>query len=203
MGSAATPSPCESSSWLTLVVVFASEGKTWHGPRVRLYQRVRSLVEQCREHMSYPPSMRLRLYTGRTKMSPNQLLHDYHSLHDGSTVRVLSGDAAGSVTAVVRAADARVDDMLAAVSHGIAKGCVPRLTMDGCGGTYLLSSGQGGGPGLSLCLSLPVSLCLCISLSLSLCFSLSLCVCVPLNLRLVMAGQLPCSSLKTRRPAPR
>ena len=145
MGSANTPSPCEESSWLTLVVVFDT-GKTWHGPRVRLYQRVRTLVEQCREHMSYPPSMRLRLYTGRTKMSPSRLLHDYHSLHDGSTVRVLSGDAAGSVTAVVRAADARVDDLLSAVSRGIAKGCVPRLTMDGCGGTYLLSAGQGGGP---------------------------------------------------------
>ncbi len=137
--------PCESSSWLTLVVVFDS-GKTWHGPRVRLYQRVRTLVEQCREHMSYPPSLRLRLYTGRTKMAPNMLLHDYHSLHNGSTVRVISGDAAGSITAVVRAPDTRMDDILAAVSRGIAKGCVPRLTMDGCGGTYLLSSGQGGGP---------------------------------------------------------
>lgn len=142
---AAGGTPCESSSWLTLIVVFDS-GNTWHGPRVRLYQRVRALVEQCREYMSYPPSLRLRLYTGRTKMTPNALLHDYHSLHDGSTVRVVCGDTAGSITAVVRAPDGRVDGMLAAVSRGIAKGCVPRLTMDGCGGTYLLSSGQGGGP---------------------------------------------------------
>lgn len=148
-GLTTSPPQCESSSWLKLVVIFPSDTGVgvWHGPSVRLYQRVRTLVEQCRQHGGLPPALRLRLYTGRTRMAPNQLLHDYHSLHDGSTVRVLCGDSNGNVAPVVRAAeDPRVDAMLGAVSRGIAKGCVPRLTMDGCGGTYLLSSGDGSGP---------------------------------------------------------
>lgn len=143
---AATSSPCEVTSWLTLRAVFSDGKPPWHGPTVRLFQRVVVLVDQCRERGGYPPGARLRLYSGRTRMAPNNLLHDYHSLHDGSTVRVLCEDSAGNLAAVVRAADPRIDLMLAAVTKGMSKGCVPRLTLDGCGGTYLLSSGDGSGP---------------------------------------------------------
>ena len=143
---AAASTPCEVTSWLTLRAVFSDGKPAWHGPKVRLFQRVVVLIDQCRERGGYPPGARLRLYSGRTRMAPKNLLHDYHSLHDGSTVRVLCEDSGGNLAAVVRASDPRVDVMLSAVSTGMTKGCAPRLTLDGCGGTYLLSSGDGSGP---------------------------------------------------------
>ena len=153
-GAATSASSPGESSWLTLAVEMPGV-EPWRGPRVRLYQKVRVLERLIRAHFGLAPADSLRLYSGRTRLAPNRLLHDYHRVHDGSTVRVrhsvrdaAAKESAGYVAAVVRAQqDIRVDSILNEVSRGFARGCVPRLTLDGCGGTYLMSSGAGGAHG--------------------------------------------------------
>ena len=119
------------------------------GQRVRLWQHVRTMREQIREHFLFDASATIHLYSGRTQLLPKKLLHDYHSIHHGSTIRALcksnAGGGASPFVVVVKPDDPRLDQLVQKVSRGIKRGCKPKLTSDGCGGTYLLSARGGMG----------------------------------------------------------
>eukprot|EP01048_Picozoa_sp_COSAG05_P025160 COSAG05_NODE_6269_length_987_cov_1.566441_1_plen_239_part_01 len=137
------------ATWLTLVVEVPGH-PPWRSLRVRLWQHVRTMREQIREHFGLEQSAGIHLCSGRAQLLPKKLLHDYHSIHHGSTIRALYKTQAGGAIAVVAKPEGllgrQVDQLVEKVLRGIKRNCKPKLTADGCGGTYLLSARGGMGP---------------------------------------------------------
>jgi|EP01047_Picozoa_sp_COSAG01_P058996 hypothetical protein len=142
-GGPGTPLPPSAEGWLTLTVEIPGR-PPWRGLRVRLWHRVRAMRETIRDHSGFPRTAQLRLYSGNTLLANSKLIHDYSSVHDGSTIRVLCRtDDWGGIAAVVSPQDQRIDGMLSAVRRGMARGLKPRLAVDGCGGSYFLHARGG------------------------------------------------------------